>query len=104
MKSRLPILLLVGLMPVAATRGGLQAPPKHSSSSDKSSRQTRTASSAPDSFQGTSELQRRFRSAISASELDRAAGVLAAAKTALTAQRIGQNSDEAVRWRLLESE
>ncbi len=30
--------------------------------------------------------------------------MLAAAKTALNAQRIGASSDEAVRWRLLESE
>lgn len=90
-------------MPVAA-RGTLLDPPKHSSRTSKSTRPAKTSSGASDSPQRTAELQRRFRSAISAKELDLAAGVLAAAKTALTAERAGAGSDEAVRWKLLESE
>jgi len=103
-KRRFLMILVWTLVPLAIAHGSALDPSKRQATGDRSKRPAKQATSMPTSSKGTAALQRQFRSAMSAGDLNRATEVLSEARTALTLQKAGTTSDETARWLLSEAE
>ena len=89
--------LAIGRRPVADPQSKRPAAPR-------SRRPAKPATSAPTSGTNTTALQEQFRSAMSTGDLNRAAGILSAARTALMVQKATKATDDRARWSLFEAE